>query len=365
MKLLFFSVTKHQYSYFEKLKSHLSFNSTHTFFPTLNISFKSTTIDSSKILNAKYKELDAKYTNALHKQLYKLLLKIQIPWVVRAIYKQLTLHKPHFLVVWNGKKFHQAIAVEVAKSLGIPSVYFENGVLPNTTTMDFRGVNANNSVPRNASFYEKLHFLETQKLPQHLVTREANRKKRTFTNNLPETYIFIPFQVAYDTQIIQHSPWIPDMFSFYEILEWLSSQTDTHFVIKEHPSDRVSDYALLHEKTNEKIHFSSQDTQHLIENATAIISINSSVVMESLLFSKRVIVLGEAFFAIEGVVKTAHSKEEILLTLQKLDDWDFNTSLVQKFLKYIYFDYLIADSWREPTDIHYEAIKTRFKEQNC
>lgn len=365
MKLHFFSVTKHQYNYFEKLKNHLDFEATHTFFPSLNLSFRSATIDSTEILNTKHKELDVKYANPLHKQLYKLLLKIQIPWVSRVIYKQLTMHKPHFLVVWNGKKFHQAIAVEVAKSLGIPSVYFENGVLPNTTTMDFQGVNASNSLPRNISFYQKLHFSNEQTLPQRLVTREAKTKKKTFTTTLPETYIFVPFQVAYDTQIIQHSPWIPDMFEFYKILEWLSSQINIPFVLKEHPSDRVSDYTQLHQSSSDKIHFSSEETQVLIENADVVISINSSVVMESLLFSKRVIVLGEAFFAIDGIVKTAHSKEEILAVLQGLENWEFDEGSVQKFLKYIYFDYLIPDNWREPTSRHYKAIEARLKEQSC
>ncbi len=362
MKLLFFSVTKHQYNYFEKLKNHLDFEATHTFFPSLNLSFKSATIDSTEILNTKYKELDVKYTNTLHKQLYILLLKIQIPWVTRVIHKQLTMHKPHFLVVWNGKKFHQAIAVEVAKSLGIQSVYFENGVLPNTTTMDFQGVNATNSLPRYASFYKNLHFDKTLALPTQLTPRLAKTKKKKFENALHEDYIFVPFQVAYDTQIIQHSPYFKNMFALFETLEWLTERTTIHFVIKEHPSDKVSNYSTLHETKNPQIHFSSDNTQKLIENATAVMSINSSVVIESLLLKKHVIVLGEAFFAIDGIVKTAKNKEEIYAILETLSTWHTDTKLNEKFLKYLYFEYLVPDNWRAPTQKHYDTIAKRIKE---
>jgi len=367
MKLLFFSVTKHQYRYFDKLKAHLPFEGEHLFFPSLKFSREGwhiyRTLELDEIIQTKQKEIDAKYTNPLHKWLYSCLLKLQIPWLVSTLYGKLTSLKPEYIFIWNGKKFHQAIAHEVAKKLRIKPVFFENGVLPNTTTMDFKGVNASNSLPRNASFYEKLHFSKGQTLPQQLVTREAKTKKKTFTTPLPEIYIFVPFQVAYDTQIIQHSPWIPDMFEFYKILEWLSSQINIPFVLKEHPSDRVSDYTQLHQRASDKIHFSSKETQVLIENADVVISINSSVVMESLLFSKRVMVLGEAFFAIDGIVKTAHSKEEMLAVLQGLENWEFDEGLVQKFLKYIYFDYLIPDSWREPTSRHYEAIEAHLKDK--
>lgn len=364
MKLLFFSVTKHQYNYFEKLKKHLDLEATHTFFPNLNLSFRSMTIDSSEILNTKYKELDSKYTNSLHKLLYKILLNIQIPWLSRVIYKQLTVQKPQFLLVWNGKKFHQAIAVEVAKSLGIPSVYFENGLLPDTTTMDFKGVNVTNSLPRHASFYENLQFDKTLTLPTQLIPRLAKKKKRSFKNTFQEHYIFVPFQVAYDTQIIQNSPHFKNMFELFKTLEWLTERTNIHFIIKEHPSDKVSDYSALHQITNSQIHFSSDNTQQLIENATAVMSINSSVAIESLLLKKRVIVLGEAFFTIDGIVKKAHSNDEILTVLNTLESWELKEDLIEKFLKHLYFNYLIPGSWKEPTSKHYSAIKSRLKEMH-
>lgn len=369
MKLLFLSVTKHQYRYFETLKKYLDCPSRHLFFPSFSFSLEGfryrKKLQLSDIIATKFKEVDRKYTNPAKRFFYKRLLRLQVPWIISAVYAQLKRFEPDFLIVWNGKKFHQAIAVEIARNLHIQPVYFENGVLPDTTTMDFKGVNASNSVPRDPSFFEELEFKEDQKLPQQLQVREAKSRKKSFETTLPERYIFVPFQVAYDTQIIQHSPWIEDMFAFYEIIEWISSQIDIPFVIKEHPSDRVSDYTSLHHKTNKNIVFSSHNTQELIENAECVMTINSSVAMESLLFGKRVIVLGEAFFAIEGIVKTASSKEEIRTHLERLEQWQINETVIKNFLSYLYYDYLIPGDWRNPSQKHLEAVQRRLKEAQC
>jgi len=362
MRLLFFAVTKRQYNYFQNLATHLPYQNQVQFFPSLNLSFKGLSllknIDKKAILDTKYREVDVKYSSKLHKYLYKKLLQFQLPWVVMVAFKAVSRYRPDYIIVWNGKKFYQEIVLEVAKQLNIKPIFFENGVLPNSTTMDFIGVNASNSLPREADFYKNLEYQDIV-LPQSLEVRVSKKEKKQFDTKLPKEYIFIPFQVAYDTQIIQHSPWIRDMFEFFEIIEWLSEQLDIVFIIKEHPSDRVSDYIILHQKASNQIFFSSENTQTLIENATAIMTINSSVAMESLLFKKRVIVLGEAFFAIEGVVKVAHSKKQILDILYNIDEWSIDKPLIDDFLYYIYKEYLIPTNWRNPDTKHYKAIEER------
>lgn len=275
MKLLFFSVTKHQYNYFERLKNNLPVTAIQQFFPHYNLSLKGLLftkhISSEKILKYKYKEIENKYTNPLHKAFYKLFIKMQIPWVVSTAYKQCIKHTPEYIVLWNGKKFHQALVAEVAKRLDIKTIFFENGVLPNTTTMDFKGVNASNSLPRDALFYDNLHFLQAQRLPDKLITRKAKTKKQTFEVTLPKAYIFVPFQVSYDTQVIQYSPHFSNMTELFNTLVWITQNSNVCFVIKEHPSDRVSDYSVLHQRANSQIIFSSQNTQMLIENGVNIV----------------------------------------------------------------------------------------------
>ena len=362
MRLLFFALTRRQYTYFKTLSKNLQFQSRVSFFPNLYLSFKGLKvlkkIDIKSILDIKLKEIEVKYSTQIHRVLYKKLLQLQIPWVIMSIYKELQNYKPNYLILWNGKKFHQAIALEVAKILNIKSIFFENGVLPNSTTMDFRGVNASNSMPRDVAFYRNLKY-QNKKLPQNLEIRVPINQKERFNSTIPNRYIFVPFQVAYDTQIIQHSPWINSMFELFNIIEWLSEKIDTTFIIKEHPSDRVSNYTSLHQRADKNIRFSSDNTQTLIENSLAVMTINSSVAIESLLFKKRVIVLGDAFFAIDGIVKVASSKEEILDILKNLDSWKVDNLLIDNFLYYIYYDYLIPTNWRKPNSKHYKAIEQK------
>ncbi len=362
MRLLFFALTKRQYRYFKKLSVNLDFKNRLIFFPSLKLDLNGLKlikdIDTKSILDIKLKEIEVKYSNRIHRGLYKILLQIEIPWVIMVVYRELKRFKPNYLVLWNGKKFHQALALEVAKKLNVKSIFFENGVLPNTTTMDFKGVNASNSMVRDIEFYRKLNYGDI-KLPQNLEVRVSKRKREVIKTSLPVRYIFVPFQVAYDTQIIQHSPWIRDMFQFFEVIEWLSKRIDIPFVIKEHPSDRVSNYSELYKRAGKNIIFSSENTQRLIENSVAVMTINSSVAIESLLFKKRVIVLGEAFFAINGLVKVANSKEKILNILRDLDSWRIENQLIDNFLYYLYYDYLIPTNWREPNSKHYKAIREK------
>ena len=364
MKILFLSLTKAQYIYFKKLNKTLNCTSKVIFFPSIFISLRGLKIlkeiDTDNILKLKFKEVDIKYQNQLHNTLYKIVLRFQLIWFTLYIYRYLKLYNPKFLALWNGKKFHQQLAVEVAKILNIQPIFFENGVLPNTTTLDFKGVNASNSIPRDINFFKKLKF-KNIKLPTQLEKRESKRKLTNLNIKIPDKYIFVPFQVAYDTQIIHHSPWIKDMFELFEIVEDISKKIDTPFVIKEHPSDRVSNYKKLHKRGNKNIIFSSANTQDLIQKAEAIITINSSVAIEALLFYKKVIVLGEAFFAIEPIVRVAQNRNRLLEILKDIDNIKVEKELIDQFLAYLYYKYLIPDNWKNPTNRHFKSIEKRLK----
>ncbi|MCH9814168.1 MAG: hypothetical protein K0U47_09540 [Epsilonproteobacteria bacterium] len=366
MKILFFSVAKHQYRYYTKLCNNLPFTSKHLFFPSIDFSYEgfklSKEIDVKSVHTTKLKELDAKYKYKFTKTLYKWWLKIQIPLVVSTVYKNIKKFDPDFIVLWNGKKFHQAIALQVAKKLNKKTVFFENGVLPNTTTMDFQGVNASNSLSRDLSAYQNLIFDANKHLPKELIARDSKHKKPKYTHSvLPKKYIFIPFQVSYDTQVIQHSPWIKDMRVLFEIITRLATKHNLHFVIKEHPSDRVSNYSDLYQKCPSNVTFSQECTQVLIEHAQAVMTINSTVAIEALLFDKRVIVLGEAFFAIDGIVKKAENFTTLTEIIAQLEDWEVDTETITKFLKHLQFEYLIPATWKAPNQQHYDQIAQKFK----
>src|SRR5262249_52984485 len=146
-----------------------------------------------------------------------------------------------------------------------------------------------------------------------LVARPSSQKKDIKPVVLPKKYIFCPFQVALDSQVLVYSPWIMNMHNFYELISKVSEsldEKDLFFVIKEHPSCKM-DYSDLKSQNNERIIFANANsTQELIENAEMIITLNSTVGIESLIYNKKVITLGQAFYSGFGLAKNANSAEE-------------------------------------------------------
>ena len=123
------------------------------------------------------------------------------------------------MLIWNGGKFRQRIAIEIARIKNIEVFYFENGLLPNRLVLDNKGINNNNSIPKNKSFYQK--YKNKLELPIKLTPR-VGKNIQKFSGNkkkLPSKYIFVPFQVDYDTQIITHSHWIKNMRELFYLIE--------------------------------------------------------------------------------------------------------------------------------------------------
>ncbi len=279
--------------------------------------------------------------------------------------KYFSKHEIGTLVIWNGMKQPNRTPYEVAKYLGINVQLFENGLLPNTTVLDPKGVNALNSLPRNADFY--LNWTKHEHdLKKQLVTREPhkNRTVNEQTMVLPEHYIFAPFQVPNDTQIICHSPWVESMEAFYNCLELTLSELppETNIVIKEHPSWPRT-FKHLHFKNKRILFANNNNTQQLIEQSQAVVTINSTVGIESLLLGKKVITLGNSFINIDGLVKHCESQQALNEALVNLDSWQCDELLRVKFLSYLEEEYLISQNWNQLTDenSHFVAVQQRLE----
>lgn len=312
------------------------------------------------VFEEKFREIEMKYSNRLYKNIYKKYIKFITPFIANACKQSIQNKQINIVGLWNGKKFPELIASTVAKSLNIRCFYFENGLFPNSTVIDLKGVNASNSVPRDIKFYKDIipHF----NLPKQLTQRKILSKRILTQEELPLKYIFVPFQTNFDTQVVYHGRWIKSMEQLFGVIDELSKKLKVHFVLKEHPSERQMDYSHLHQKAqkNPYIQFAnSYVTQTLIENAQAIVTINSSVGLESLLFHKKVIVLGEAFYDIESITKSAENQEKLTKIITTIDAWKIEDENIKKFLHYILNDYLIKGDWKEPTKEHFQSLEER------
>ena len=367
--ILFFAASREQFGYFTRLKAHMTLEasvvrSKEALLPSVKALGSIGRFRPQAIVDLKVREKNQKKAlGRWSRLLYRLQLYIAVYWAFLRYYRVLSSEKVALLAVWNGHKLPQAVAIRVAEVLGIDVVYFENGLFPNTTTVDFRGINYCNSIPREWRFFERLTFDTEVELPNRLVAREANNRAKFARGDLalPERYIFVPFQVDHDTQIILHSPWIANMEQLFGIVQALPRQI--HFVLKEHPS-ALRDYSHLHAQCHDNVMFAnSVDTQTLIENAEAVMTINSTVGIEGLLFHKRVIVLGNAFYAIDGICKKAESAEALSAVINRLGSWQPDTVLIDQLLKYIQGIYAIPGSKSNPDAAHYRKVEERLRQK--
>jgi len=353
--MLAFCVNNKQVDFFEKLKEKTNLKikiirSFKLFKFNINAFSIWKKIYLNELILLRIKDYQQKYSLPIPKYLLFIFFKINAIFCVMRYYQVIKQSKK--LLVWNGFMFRQAIAIEIAKLHKIDIIYFETGFLPHRFVMDIKGVNFYNSVPREKSFF--LNYKNNKVLPTSLIARQPKNKSKFFVStkeSLPVNYIFIPFQVEHDTQILLFSSWIHSMEELFFLIKQVAEELGLNFVFKEHPSSK-KEYRKLHKITQNHQYLSfknTYETQELIEKANAIITINSSIGIESLLFHQKVITLGDAFFNIEGVVKHSNNKEELITTLKHLDKYELNQHLIQNFLKYLYWDYLIDNQLKDST----------------
>ncbi|NVK23383.1 MAG: hypothetical protein HWE10_00510 [Gammaproteobacteria bacterium] len=381
-KYLFISRKSSHYKYYQKLVRYLGDESQLAVikfgvFPRLKYLSMTNQLDMEQLVGVHIKRKLARYAflknsvvvTKLLTAFYRLLEKCRASY-----YFQLFLNNDvDTIVVCNGMKQPNKTPYEVAKLCGKNTMLFENGLLPNTTVLDPQGVNALNSLPRDPSFYMK-YECENNILHSQLVVREPHKSRKVAAEQnqqvLPEKYVFVPFQVPSDTQIVCHSPWIDSMESFYSVIDQCVQSIESKlgllpfkFVIKEHPSWPKS-FTNLHFKNSNIIFANEHNTQQLIENSMAVLTINSTEGVEGLLLGKKVITLGDAFINIDGLVTHCNEIEALQNCLLKMEELPFNKELVTKFLTYLRNKYLIQQAWSSVTDdstTHFRQVQSRLE----
>jgi capsular polysaccharide export protein len=295
-------------------------------------------------------------SSSIYWRFFEFIKSIESKLLYTSYHDQLLNRKVEQLVIWNGLKFRQRIAVIAAKKLSIPCCFIERGALPGTTTLDLKGINYLNSVPRDPAYYKNRNLKNT------LVTEIPEAKNSV---GLPDNYIFIPFQVNVDSQITMFSPWIENMFSLVELLlevEDVLGDSMPNVILKSHPSCEQCYQELFEKitKVSKKIFvINDVETSVLIKDSSSVITINSSVGMEALLMRKKVIVLGKAFYNIKGITLSAGSTDELIENIKRVPNWEPNEYLTSSFLDYLKCEYVVKGSWHKPNLEHFQNMAQR------
>jgi len=365
MKVLFLALAKHQKNYFQSLLDTTELQGRVVVpaelpLPDLSaIGRAMARIDWHSLIEEKCRERAVK--KRYNGWLYRLLLKLELLVMALRFAALLGKEQADAVAVWNGGHRYCSLLTSICGP-EVRTFYFENGLLPNTTTLDPRGVNYRNSVPRDEAFYLDYARSHSAKASSGEEVRLIPRKPRVEGGaavELPERFIFIPFQDDRDTQVRLFSPWVRDMRELFAFAERLVSELGLPVVLKEHPSSRET-YPDLHERVSDKLFFANQNsTQQLIESSQLVITLNSTVGLESILLGKRVLTLGLAFYNIDGLVLHGDSASEALELVRQSPDWQPDAETRQGFLAYLHDEYCVPGAWASAGQAHRLEVARR------
>lgn len=249
------------------------------------------------------------------------MLRLQYNWSRRYFER----HPDTVALCWNGLNSSRRVFVEGARAAGAPVVLFELAPLPHRVTIDAKGVNYFNSLPRHADFYldwQRLHpELENRwrEVRESIVSRQAgkNAKVQQIQRSIPQDqrpYLFVPLQVQNDSQIRLFGGMVKSVPHFVEMLDRHAGALPEGWTlrIKEHPTSKIP-YGLdrIIKNSSKVIVDNVTDTMQLIKDSEGVITINSSVGLEAMFFEKPVLVLGEAFYGFDRVANRIASEDEL------------------------------------------------------
>lgn len=364
--ILFFSLAKHQSHYFQNISNALALDSQVITLRELPLpgrgSFDRTVLalDFATLVEEKCQErqIKGKYCGVY----YKLALRLEMFWTALRMQAWIKREKPQALAIWNGSNRYCRLFSGLFPKQAL-RFHFENGLLPGTTTLDTKGVNFHNSVPRDARFYRNYATtiaLGNEEQAVKLIPRKP-RISGQIEVVLPEQFFFIPFQDDRDSQVRYFSPHIQNMRELFEWARKLNQACGIPVILKEHPSSREK-YPDLHAATHSGLFFANgNSTQELIEKSLAVITLNSTVGLEAILLSKPVITLGQAFYTVEGVCEHADSLESLIDLVKRYPNWFLDPQIRLAFLHYLANQYCVPGRWQDGDDTHIHEVARRIE----
>lgn len=315
-------------------------------------------------------------------------------------------NKIELVFILNDTALIQGAAKYAAKD-GPKILYWENGFFPGTLQIDQRGVNCNNSLStKKREFFEKIEvdnkryarFLEEYKISKSAYLsfpledlEPLNFMERIYyevytrsffyrrTNpesahesifsifqsiyrliyrkflwkedkiNLPDKFVFIPLQVRHDTQVLVNSRGIGSMERLVDLCydAVKNAAPGYRIVVKEHPHEVGStDYRSLRKRYPDIIWLKKFDLKRTLEKASLVMTLNSTVGIEALIYHKPVITLGEHFCGVDEIMYNVKDTGRLEDCIRKVLSTSVNNELIDKFLYYLRFEYLVEGDWK-------------------
>jgi capsular polysaccharide export protein len=316
------------------------------------------------------------------------------------------------ILVWNGSNLRGALAIHLAHQRGLPVVHAEHGYLPGTTQLDLEGVNFGCSVTRLAGSgaaqlpadpaldamldadiarfkagqkMRDLNPLPPADLRRNLRARLASRVgfwlgRRALprlnsmsvpgadSGALPQRYLLLPFQVRKDSQLVLHSPlYGDDLEAVVRELDAALARIDPalRLVAKFHPLEQPHvqrGYRELPRRYPRVCFVSRVPMTQLLENAQAVVTINSTAGFEALLYDKPVLALGRNFYTIPGIVDCLERRADLEATLRRMLAGKPEQERRRAFLRFVRARLLASGGYHDFSERSLRAFAARVQE---
>jgi hypothetical protein len=214
------------------------------------------------------------------------------------IYSVFDALQPDLLLVWNGHTLPNTEFVRVAKTRAIPIRHMERGFFPGSIFIDPQGTNARASFRDQTLFEKDLQKLGAQvsrvfksRYRPIVGSEEAPLSHSEWTGNGLKA-LFIE-QLDHDTNIVLFSSAYPSNEAALTHLKASLPTEAFQLLVKEHPEQSSK-----REHTNQGAEYmvTNGNLKNLLLEADFVLTRNSSVGFEALIFGKPVVALGEAFY---------------------------------------------------------------------
>jgi len=314
-------------------------------------------------------------------------------------------HRIDAVFLWNGSGLAASTAIHLARSMGLKTVFGENGYFYNTLQIDPVGVNQASSITEKIEREYRQQKIEAGRLQeldavidsyrsganlQKPILREtvrpsllarlseelSNLRQMEFKwpksmntaipsepEALPQKYIFLPFQVVKDSQLLLYSPLVGNDMEFFldtcrTALHAVAG--DYAIVVKLHPADiRNIDYSRLVTKYPDVIFLKDYPANKLIKHASLVITINSTVGVEALIYEKPVITLGLNFYNVPDIVFHVDDLADLQDAIRTGLATPPNKDKIRQLLYYLYHHYFTHGSWKDHSPQSVAAVATK------
>ena len=253
------------------------------------------------------------------------------------------------IFIWNGQSLTSSPLSAVAKENKMPKVFFELANIPGKLFVDPIGVNASSSLYENVDLLKEYKSSESQYhewkknysiykskdsiIPQvdklykknnlffildylfckamftpvsgdyTLVRKFYNKFRQNYylnyssNYNQKNNYLLLPLQVDHDTQLVFNSE--VNNFDAIKISFDLAAKKGLDLIVKLHPASsnkkEIEEILSLQRKLDFTL--TNKNTFDLLINAQEVVTINSTVGLDGLIFGKDVTFLGKSFYS--------------------------------------------------------------------